>query len=121
MVGNLDHLAYDYDYFVEAIKVATKMFPDASFFFFSEEPSYIEQEILPRLNPNIEVEVAKNDANKCYMDLLLLAACKHVIASQGAMGPMAFILNKHPDKKLIVPTRFKSWVADLKLDVIIPW
>ena len=43
------------------------------------------------------------DNKRRYMDLLLLSACKHQIASQGSFGVVAFVLNQNPDKILMFP------------------
>jgi hypothetical protein len=110
--------ALNYDYYVKVINAVLERYPDASFFFFSEEPLYIEQEILPKLPPNVKVEIVGNDANKCYMDLLLLAVCRHQIPSRGAMGAIAFGLNNHPDKELFGSNRTRL-LPGMKLDVVV--
>jgi hypothetical protein len=116
--GPLTSSGDDCDYYVKVINAVLEKFPNASFFFFSEEPQYVDQEILPKLDPSVKVEIVGNDANKCYMDLLLLAACNHQIPSRGAMGLIAFALNNHPDKKLFGSNRTRI-LPEMSLDITV--
>ncbi|MDR2794988.1 MAG: alpha-1,2-fucosyltransferase [Holosporaceae bacterium] len=100
------------DYFVKATRKAKELFPDAYFFFFSDEPNYVKQNILLQLDANIKYEaVDVNDFSKGYMDMFLMSECKHQIRSQGSMGEMSYILNKYSQKKLIAPKKCRKDVT----------
>lgn len=89
------------DYYIRAINLPN--FKDKELFFFSEEPDWIEENILPQLGKNIKINIIKNPSNVGYKDLLLLSLCKHQICSQGSFGPYAFLFNKNKDKICILP------------------
>jgi hypothetical protein len=97
-------------YFVKAVKRVKEMFPESSFFFVSDEPDFVKEEILPKLDKEIKVELVDiNDVDAAYKDLFLLSECKHQIRSQGSMGAIAYLINRHNDKKLIAPKSVRAF------------
>ena len=78
-------------------------FKNKEFFFFSEEPEWIEKNILPNIDSNIKTNIIRNPSNEGYKDLLLLSLCKHQIASQGSFGTYSYLLNKNENKILVLP------------------
>ena len=72
-------------------------------FFFSEEPNWIEENILPKLDKTIKTNIIKNPSNVGYKDLLLLSLCKHQICSQGSFGPYSYLFNKNENKICVLP------------------
>ena len=71
---------------------------DYTFFFFSEEPDWIENEIIPHINVKYKISDT-NSAFYGYKDLYLLSCCQYQITSQGSFGKIAFMINKHTGKK----------------------
>ncbi|MBR5904530.1 MAG: alpha-1,2-fucosyltransferase [Alphaproteobacteria bacterium] len=92
------------EYFVNAVKFFVKKFSNASFYFFSDEPDWIQDNILPLLKDidNSIHLVSHNGSDKGYIDLALLSYCEHCVASQGNLGRYANMLNQHKDKMLIM-------------------
>ena len=81
-------------YFLKAINLINSLHKDVKFFFFSEEPQWIKENILPELASDVAYEVIeKNDCSKGYLDLYLISKCKHVIASNGSFGPFGKALS----------------------------
>ncbi|MDR1391990.1 MAG: alpha-1,2-fucosyltransferase [Clostridiales bacterium] len=92
------------NYFVNSINIMKKKFPNSYFFFFSDDPNYVEEIIFPKFETNLNGEIVNiNDTKNCFMDFFLLCECKHQIRSQGTMGEFSYILNKNPNKILIAP------------------
>lgn len=90
------------NYFINTMQ--SEEFFGSEFYIFSDEMDWVIEKILPRLNENIKYHLMlQNGSDKGYMDLYLLSACKHQIASQGSFGVVAFVLNKHTDKMLMLP------------------
>lgn len=78
-----------------------------TFYFFSEEPKWIEKNILPYIS--VKYIVSKNNSSyNGYKDLFLLSCCKYQAVSQGSFGIYAYLINKHKDKKLIVYDKMKA-------------
>jgi hypothetical protein len=98
------------EYFVKAVKKVKELFANASFFFVSDEPDFVKKEIFPKLDKEIKVEIIDiNDVDAAYKDLFLLSECKHQIRSQGSMGAIAYLINRHDDKKLIAPKSVRGF------------
>ncbi len=94
-------------YFVNAVNYFLKKYPDATFYFFSDEPNWIKKNIFPNLD-KIKKQIYlidHNGSDKGYMDLALLSYCHHFVASQGSMAHYANMLNHNTDKILIIPQK----------------
>ena len=93
------------EYFVNAVKYFINKYKDASFYFFSDEPDWIQNNILPLLNDieNPIYLVSHNGSDKGYMDLALMSYCEHFVSSQGSMAKYANILNHNKNKIFIMP------------------
>ncbi|MBR3148453.1 MAG: alpha-1,2-fucosyltransferase [Alphaproteobacteria bacterium] len=103
------------EYFVNAVKFFMKKYSNASFYFFSDEPDWIQDNILPLLS-NIKNPihlVSHNGSDKGYMDLALLSYCEHFVQSQGSMARYANMLNHNKNKILIAPEKPGS--AEIKV------
>lgn len=84
-------------------KNAIAHFKDSHFYFFSDEPSWVTQELIPMLplSKNFKV-VDINGSDKGYMDLYLIAYCKHQITSKGSLGKYGALLMDTPEKTVIL-------------------
>ena len=69
------------------------------FFFFSEEPQWVLEKIIPFINARSRV--VNNASYYGYRDLYLLSQCRYTVKSQGSFGEYAYMLNKRQDKKLV--------------------
>lgn len=79
-------------YFAEAVKLVHKKNPNTLFLFFSDEPNWIEKEILPLL-PDADFKVCHaHGSDKGYLDLYLMSQCRNIITSQGSMGKYAALM-----------------------------
>lgn len=76
-------------YFLRAIEFCEKQFSPKKYIFFSDEPDWVEQNICPYVRQSYEIM----RYNKAWEDLLLLAQCPVIIASQGSFGKVAARLN----------------------------
>ena len=75
------------EFFILAVRKIHSLDPNAKFFFFSEEPDWIREKILPALDKDIACRVCdQNDSSKGYLDLYLISRCDHVICSLGGFG-----------------------------------
>ena len=93
-----------FDYFCKAISYFCSKIEKPFFYFFSDEPQWIEDELigkLPPLNAQYKI-VTGNGSDKGYMDLFLLASCEHQITSKGSFGKLGALLSKSEDKIVIL-------------------
>ena len=69
------------------------------YYFFSDESDWVRGGLLKDLPLTDNYRVVDiNGSDKGYMDLFLMACCKHQITSKGTMGKYAAILNDNKDK-----------------------
>lgn len=77
-------------YFFNAIKYVQKKYGNVKLHFFSDELEWVEKNICPY----IEISYELVSGHKGYEDLLLIATCPVIIASQGSFGRIASMLNE---------------------------
>lgn len=91
------------EYFCSAVR---EMAGDGSvhdFYIFSDEPGWCGSELLPTLPTGQRYHiVSANGSDRGYMDLLLMASCKHVITSKGSLGKYAALINPIPGRRVIL-------------------
>lgn len=108
--GDLKVEQYDYgmpptmEYFKKAIAYFKGKFETPFFYFFSDEPDWIADELVPYLQmPSGEYKVVNmNGSDKGYMDLYLIAHCKHQIASKGTLGKYGALLDDNAEKIVVL-------------------
>lgn len=108
--GDLKVELFDYgkpatnDYFENAIHYLKENTDSPYFFFFSDEPEWVEKELIPALKlSKSECEVLHaNGSDRGYMDLYLIAHCKHQITSKGTLGKYGALLMDNPSKIVIL-------------------
>lgn len=75
------------EYFAKTIKIVRALEPRAKFYFFSDEPDYVRDELLPALPADLDSKIVGfNGSDKGYMDLAMIAKCGYVIGSIGSLG-----------------------------------
>lgn len=108
--GDLKVEQYDYgtpptmEYFKNAIAYFKGKFEAPFFYFFSDEPDWIVDDLVPYLQMSSgEYGVVNaNGSDKGYMDLYLMAHCKHQIASKGTLGKYGALLEDNPEKIVVL-------------------
>lgn len=102
------------EYFINAIR---ENFMNYTIFFFSDEPDWVERQLIPQLD-NIEdykiVDV--NGSDKGYIDLYLLSYCKNIISSQGSLGVTAARMNQ-VDKLVVIEDNANVKVFAYEIEV----
>lgn len=109
--GDLKVELYDYgkpasvDYFKRSVGYCKEQMAAVPYFyFFSDEPDWVINELVPSLQLTIDncKVVNINGSDKGYMDLILIARCKHQITSKGTMGKYGALLMDNPQKITIL-------------------
>jgi len=94
----------DLDYFNKAISYIYSKIEAPFFYFFSDEPQWVEDELIGELFI-IEGQykiVNKNGSDKGYMDLFLLASCAHQITTKGSFGKFGALLSESKDNIVVL-------------------
>ena len=94
----------DKEYFLKAIKIMKGLNNTECFYFFSDEPEWVKENIFPDLKNLCEYKIIdKNDSAKGYLDLYIMSRCKNIIGSHGSFGTFAKMLNINEDCTIILP------------------
>ena len=108
--GDLKVEMYDYgkpasfDYFKKAVSYFQERKSAPYFYFFSDEPEWVINELAPQLQLTEKdcKTIDINGSDKGYMDLYLMAYCKHQITSKGTLGKYSALLGDNPEKYVIL-------------------
>lgn len=95
-----------YLYAIRKLRQIASMEKESCFFwFFSDEPEWVEEVLLPILQDEVKKDyfvVDINGSDRGYMDLLLMTGCKYIITSKGSLGKYAALLARKNIKKVII-------------------
>jgi len=93
------------EYYRRAMTVVASFCPGVRFCFFSDEPSWVRERVLPLVPPGCAGTVMEANGSDCgYLDLYMIARCPYVISSIGSLGVYgAMLSSKNP---LLVLSRF---------------
>lgn len=89
------------EYFLKAISIVNKLHENVHFYFFSDTPSWIKEQIVQHLDGVNFTLCDENNANDGYIDLYLLTWCKFIISSNGSLGTYGKLLS-HTNAPLIM-------------------
>lgn len=91
------------DYFQRGVQFFREKVSAPYFYFFSDEPDWVTEELTPNLSLENNFEVVNiNGSDSGYMDLYLIANCKHQITSKGTLGKYGAILMDCPEKYVVL-------------------
>jgi len=92
-------------YYERAMKVVAGICADVTFCFFSDEPAWTRERLLPLVPSGSEgIVVEENGSDRGYLDLYLISRCAYVIASIGSLGIYGAMLS--PQAPTLVLSRF---------------
>ena len=92
------------DYFKKAIAYFKEKENDVFFYFFSDEPVWVRETLMPTLgiaDDKYRV-VDVNGSDKGYMDLFLISGCRHQITSKGTLGKYGALLGAEDDGRTVI-------------------
>lgn len=94
-------------YYASAIrKVQEDCSEPVHFFFFSNDPEYVRQHIIPEC-PDIQYTIVDANTNDTgYLDLYLISQCWAQVSSNSAFGFWGAFLNRHADKYVVLPSKW---------------
>ena len=83
------------DYFINAIMYIKHQYNDAYYFFFSDEPDWVEEFLIKKmpLDENYHI-ININGSGKGYLDLVLISFCRHQITSKGSLAKYGSLFAK---------------------------
>lgn len=105
------------DYFLKAINIINSVHENVKFYFFSDEPAWIKENIVPKLG-DINYKICdKNGSDKGYLDLYLISQCKYIVSSNGSLGLVAKLLSK--DKTELWMCKYQDFICKTENNIYI--
>lgn len=98
----------DLEYYTKAIKLLNKTIKSPVFFIFSDDPKWVKENL--RLDNCFFIDW--NLGVDSYIDMQLMALCKHNIIANSTFSSMAACLNTNPNKQVIGPSKWKNCFND---------
>jgi len=98
--------ALDTNYYIEAIKKIENRISDGFYFVFSDDINWCiehQKELGLDQIKDKYVFFQGNTGEKSYIDMQLMASCKHMILANSSFSSFAALLNTNKDKTVIVP------------------
>jgi len=103
-----------FQYYLSAIElIQDRLAPlKPKFFFFSNDPDWVESQIVSKMDKSLDCVLVKNNGNDSgFVDLMLISKGKHQIAANSSFGFLGGYLNGNPDKIVVIPD---AWLANGK-------
>lgn len=108
--ANKFHGVLSLDYYRQAVRLITDKVPNAQFYVFSDDASWVKEHFTFLENP-VFVDF-NGDANN-HMDIFLMSNCKHNIIANSGFSWWGAYLNDHKNKTVIAP---RAWFVSKELD-----
>ena len=93
----------DDQYYFRIINRIMDRNPDSTFFFFSNDPGYVEKTYEWLCN---KIIVNINHDKESYKDMQLISACKTNIVANSTFSIWGAFLNRNPDRKVYYPSHY---------------
>lgn len=95
-------------YYRRAMRIVAALRPTTCFYFFSDEPAWVRENLLPLVPDGCSGCVMDvNGSDRGYCDLYLISRCKTVISSIGSLGVFGAALS--PCNELLVLSSMRKW------------
>lgn len=97
------------DYYRKAIDFVRNKYPQAVFFFFSNEPQWVRKWIEKEYSKDFPFEIVEGtDEAMGYLDLFLMSRCSHHIIANSSFSWWGAWLNPDKRKKVIAPSKWHN-------------
>lgn len=96
-------------YFKEAMRYIEERKGDSFYYFFSVDPKWVEEKLIPHLDLNGNFFIVDlNGSEKGYMDAILISECKNQISSKGSLGKYGgFLCNEMQNIITVVDDQYE--------------
>lgn len=96
-------------YYRKAIDLIKSRYPEAVFFFFSNEPKWVRRWVEKEYPGDLLFEIVEGTDEKTgYLDMFLMSRCKHHIIANSSFSWWGAWLNPDKDKVVVAPSRWHN-------------
>ncbi len=97
------------DYYRKAVSLIREWYPQAVFFFFSNDPKWVRTWLREEYGQGLCYEVMDGtDESTGYLDLFLMSRCQHHIIANSSFSWWGAWLAKEEGKKVIAPSKWHN-------------
>lgn len=97
------------DYYRKAIDLLQEWYPEAVFFFFSNDPGWVREWLHGKYGKKISFEVVEGtEESTGYLDLFLMSKCSHHIIANSSFSWWGAWLNPNKGKRIIAPSKWHN-------------
>lgn len=97
------HVLHDLDYYRRAVKVIAERVPDPVFFAFSDDPTWLKQELV--IDYPLVI-VSSENTRLANEELYLMSRCSHHIIANSSFSWWGAWLNPSPNKVVVAPVKW---------------
>jgi hypothetical protein len=97
-------------YYMDAITEIKDKTPDPYFYFFSDDPDWVKETLLPVIENAVLVQ--HNKDSESWQDMALMSKCKHHIIANSSFSWWGAWLNANKEKIVIAPVNWFSTKTD---------
>jgi len=101
-VNQQEHGVLGKAYFLKAAQIMRGLLPQAQFFFFSDDPDWVEEELLG----DLPGELYRSENNYPWEEIFLMSQCQHNIIANSSFSWWEAYLNVNPKKVVIAPRQW---------------
>ncbi len=94
-------------YYTESIKLISNKLNNLHFYFFSDDPGWVKENLLPTVKNASLIE--HNTGTESWQDMVLMSKCKHHIIANSSFSWWGAWLNPDKEKIVIAP---KNWFSN---------
>lgn len=97
------------DYYRKAVSLMQEWYPEAVFFFFSNDSGWVREWLLREYGQKLSFEIIEGtDETTGYLDLFLMSKCRHHVIANSSFSWWGAWLNPNKEKKVIAPSRWHN-------------
>lgn len=97
------------DYYCKAVDLMQKWYPEAVFYFFSNDSQWVRNWLLEKYGERLSFEVIEGtDESVGYLDMFLMSQCRHHIIANSSFSWWGAWLNPSKEKKVVAPSRWHN-------------
>lgn len=105
-LGNNTYAQLDELYYIKAINLIQSQITDPVFFVFSDDLTWVKENLIHRLGANAKIIYPENKESSVQIDLKMMSLCKHNIIANSSFSWWGAWLNNNHDKMIVMP---KKW------------
>lgn len=107
-------LVDNFFYYRKAFEIIKQKIKNPNFFIFSNDPEWVEKNLIKEIHGAPVAQIEWNSGNDSYIDMQLMASCRHHIIANSGFSWMGAYLAQSDGQIVVAP---KNWSGDLSTGI----